>query len=83
MILLVLVVFYSLIVKLACPVEVGLRSIYVFILYFLFCFFFLPAAPCDTGSCRTVCRPMSTSAGGGYHYFITFTDDLLGINMSI
>ena len=23
-----------------------------------------------------VCGPMSVEAGGGYHYFLTFTDDL-------
>ena len=43
-----MVVFYSLIVKLACPIEVDLRPIHVFVLYFLFCFLFLPAAPRDT-----------------------------------
>ena len=30
-----------------------------------------------------VCRPMSSSARGGYFYFITFIDDLSRMGMSI
>ena len=57
---LILIVFYSLIMKLARLVEVGLRSIHVFVLYFLFYFFFFSIAPCSIGSCTTSNSPHDT-----------------------